>query len=137
MSHIVNIPSILIKYSKYRLLKTRCVCSKQLLQYLSFIGPPTIAGRVLKIGSVHPSVCPSVFWELCHYFFSKFWHDARNPYKVVCDSQIFQIFFVPRNWGNGLKMGQKQHFLNLLKNLVDNFECWCKFREARSYFNVI
>ena len=29
--------------------------------------------------------------------------------------------FLPQNWENGPKMGQKQDFLNLLKNLVINF----------------
>ena len=50
--------------------------------------------------------------------FSKFWHGARNPDEVVCDSQIFwtKKFLPP-------KMGQKEGFLNLLKNfgIVLNF----------------
>ena len=33
--------------------------------------------------------------------------------------------FIPQNWENGLKMGPKQGFLNLLKNFVINFYWIC------------
>ena len=57
------------------------------------------------------SVLPSVrlsgrFLGIVSLVFSKFWHDARNPYEVVHDSQIFQEnFFYPQNWENGPKTG--------------------------------
>ena len=30
-------------------------------------------------------------------------------------------FFSPKNWGDGLKIGRKEGFLNLKKNLDSNF----------------
>ena len=39
----------------------------------------------------------------------------------VTDPDFLEIFFCTRNWENGSKMGQKQGFLNSLKNLVFNF----------------
>ena len=55
--------------------------------------------------------------------FSEYWHSARNPYEVVCDWAEFsqKKFFCPKIWENGPKMGQKQGFLNLSKDLVFNF----------------
>ena len=41
----------------------------------------------------------------------------------LCEADTYfqGIFFCPINWGNGPKMGQKQDFFNLLKNLVNDF----------------
>ena len=77
-------------------------------------------------GSVHPSFCLyRHFLGNVSLVFSRFWHGARNPYEVVCQSQIFwKKFFCPQNWENEPKMGQKL-FLNLLKNLVVNFYWVC------------
>ena len=69
-----------------------------------FFGPPALAEMVLWIGSVRPSVCPSVrpFFRLSGrslgivlLVFSKFWHDARNPYEVGHGRAEFsrKIFF--------------------------------------------
>ena len=79
--------------------------------------------------------------------FSKFRHDARNPYEVVChrarfSGKIFLLrklrkwtkFFQPKNWENGRKMGQKQGFLNLLKNLVINFYWICSIMKISIIF---
>ena len=96
-----------------------------------FFGPGGSRKGPVKLGSVRPFVHPSIFPSFClgvflglyHYFFSRFWHCARNPCEVVPDSQIFhKKFFVPKN---GPKMGQKQGFLNYLKNLVINFPFIC------------
>ena len=98
------------------------------------IGPSAVAGRVYKIGSVRPSVCPSIlpsilpsclsrcFLGIVSLVFSKFWHDARNPYEVVRDRAGFprKKFFAPKTG----KVGQKWvkiGFLNILKNFVINF----------------
>ena len=95
--------------------------------FLIFIGgPPALAGRVLwnrVCPSFRPSVCPGVFLEWYHKFFSKFWHDARNPYEVVRDRAGFsrRNFFAPKIG----KMGQKQGFFNILKNYVINFYWIC------------
>ena len=88
-----------------------------------------------KIGctcsSIHPSVHPSVFCQSRHFLgivsFSKFWYAARDPYEVVLQGAGFSIknFCCPQNWENGLKMGQKQVFLNLLKHLMVNFYWIC------------
>ena len=39
----------------------------------------------------------------------------------VTESDFLENFFLPKMWENGPKMGQKQGFLNLLKDLVINF----------------
>ena len=73
--------------------------------------------------SFHPSFHLSgCFLGIVSLVFSKFWHDARNPYEVVCDSQIFQKKHFAQKIG---KMGQKQGFLNILKNFVINFYWIC------------
>ena len=72
----------------------------------SIIGPQAVAGRVLW-----NRVCLSVllsghFLWIVSLTCSKFWHGARNPYEVVCDSWIFQEnFFCPKNGENGPKTG--------------------------------
>ena len=45
------------------------------------------------------------------------WHE------VVCDRTGLprEKKFCPKNWKNGPKMGQKQSFLKILKNLVTDF----------------
>ena len=77
-------------------------------------------------------VCPSLclsgrFLGIVSLVFSKFWYDARNPYKVVRDRAGFSriFFFCLRNWESGPKMDQKQGFLNKLKNFVINFYWIC------------
>ena len=95
-----------------------------------FFGPPTLAWSVLWNSgclsfhlSFHLSRC---FLGTVSLVSSKFWHDARNPYQVLCGSWIFQKKnFCLKNWGNGTKMGQKQDFLNILKNFVANFYWTC------------
>ena len=57
--------------------------------FTMFIGPTAVAGRVLQ-----SKVCLSFHLYKCFLgigslLFSKFWHDARNPYEVVRDSHIF------------------------------------------------
>ena len=55
--------------------------------------------------------------------FSKFWDGARNPYEVVRDSMteiLRKNYFCLQNWENDPNMGQKQVFLNLLKNVAIN-----------------
>ena len=48
-----------------------------------------------------------VIWSLG---FSEFWDGARNPYQVVCDSQIFwENFFCQRNWRNGSKISLNEN----------------------------
>ena len=75
------------------------------------------------LSSFHSSFCLSGhFLGIVSFVFSKFWHDARNPYEVVCDSQIFQKKHFAQKIG---KMGQKQGFLNILKNFVINFYWIC------------
>ena len=77
------------------------------------IGPQAVAGRVLW-NRVCPSFCLSFRRSFClsgHFLgiaslvFSKSWHDARNPYKVVHDRAGFsrKKFFAPKIG----KMGQK------------------------------
>ena len=63
------------------------------------------------------------FLGIVSLVFSKFWHDARNPYQVVCDIARFseKKIFCPKNWENEPKMCQKQGFLNILKTFVINF----------------
>ena len=73
-----------------------------------FLDPQQLPEGSCKIGSVRPSVCPSiclagVFLGIVQLIFSKFWHGARIPCEVV-----------PPKWA-------KNGFFNLLKNLVLNF----------------
>ena len=56
--------------------------------------------------------------------FSKFWHGARNPFEVMHDSKIFH-----KRIG---KMGQKQGFLNLLKDVI-NFYWICSIMKIISF----
>ena len=59
---------------------------------LDFFEPLVLARSVLR-SRICPSFCPGIV-----SFFSKFWHDARNPCEVVCDSRIFQKnYFCPKN----------------------------------------
>ena len=94
-----------------------CSC---ILNVLHFSDPQQQPKWSYKIGSAHPSVhfsiCPGI--GIVSLVLSKFCDGARNLYEVVCESRIlWKKFFCPRNW----EMGQKQGFLNLLKNLVLNF----------------
>ena len=41
--------------------------------------------------------------------------------KLCVTAEISENFFCSQKWKNGLKMGQKQGVLNLLKNLVINY----------------
>ena len=62
--------------------------------------------------------------------FREFCHSARNPYEVVRDRARFSgrlsRFFCPKIW----EMGQKQGFLNLLKDLVINFYWICSLMKT-------
>ena len=85
------------------------------------------------------SVLPSFrlsgrFLGIVSLVFSKFWHDARNPYEVVHDSRIFQKKnFCTKNWENGPKMGQKQDFfLNILGNCVIKFYRICSIMKIQN-----
>ena len=80
--------------------------------------------RSYKVGFVRPSVLPLVplsrqFLGIVSLVFSKFLHDATNPYEIVRDSRIlWKKFFSLKIWENGpngSKMGQKQSFLNLIE----------------------
>ena len=87
-------------------MQIKCILLLLLLLLLCIIvvviGPPALAGS--------PSVLPFVWAFLL--VFSKFWHDARNPYEVVRDRASIsrKIVFAPKIG----KMGQKQGFLNIL-----------------------
>ena len=101
------------------------------LQYhILFFGPPAVAGRVLwntVCPSFRPSVCPGIFLELYHYFFSKFWHGTRNPFEVVCDKDGFswKIFFAPKIRQVDQKWAKTLGFGNVLKHFVINFFWIC------------
>ena len=109
------------------------VCS--FLLVFCFLDPWYQPEGSYEIGSVHPSVlpsfCPFVCPELYHQFFlgivllvfSNFWHDARRPYEDVRDRAGFsrKKSFCPKIGKMGQKMGQKQSFLNILKNCVIKF----------------
>ena len=62
-----------------------------------------------KIGSVHPSLLPSVLvldLGIGSLDFSEFWHGTRNHYEVLHSSPIFlEKLFCPHNWGNRSKIG--------------------------------
>ena len=79
------------------------------------------------LSSFHSSFCLSGhFLGIVSFVFSKFWHDARNPYEVVCDSQIFQKkFFLPPKLRNWAKNEPITGFLNILKNFVIYFYWIC------------
>ena len=74
----------------------------------------------MSIKPILPSILLSRrFYGIVSLAFSEFWHGARNTYEVVRDRT--KKFFCPKIWENGPEMGQKQDFLNLLKDLVINF----------------
>ena len=86
----------------------------------TFIGPPTLTGRVLWI-RVHPSVLLSwSFLGIGWLCFSKTQDVVRSPCGVLRDgAEFFEkiIFFDQKMW----KMGPKYGFLNLFENFVINF----------------
>ena len=96
-------------------------------EFFCAIGPPSLAGRLLWIRvclTFRPSILSSFhpsgrFLGIVLLVFSKFGHDARNPCEVVPERTGFtrKCFFAPEIG----KMGQKQGFLNILKNFVINF----------------
>ena len=66
-----------------------------------------------------------VIWSLG---FSEFWDGARNPYQVVCDSQIFwENFFCQRNWRNGSKISLTENFI-LFAVFLHKCYIWGKIR---------
>ena len=97
---------------------------------------PLVAGMALW-NKVHPffilsSVHPFIMLFVWVFFFlgigllgfSKSWHGARNPYHVVHDRAggFFEKLSLPQKLG---EMGQKKGFLNLKKNLINNFHWIC------------
>ena len=79
-----------------------------------------------KIGSVRPSVLPSVllsrhFFGIVSLFFSEIWHGDRILCEVVRDRAGFSgnIFLLPK-LGKFAQNGPKTGFFNLLENLVIN-----------------
>ena len=76
------------------------------------MGPPAMVRRVCQSVLLSGS-----FLGMDLLGFSKFWHDVRNPCKIVCDSWIFlkkKKRWMLQKWGKWAKQG----FLNLLENLV-------------------
>ena len=68
----------------------------------------SLSGRFLGIGSLA---------------FSEFWHGARNPYHVVHNrAGCLRNLCLPSKIG---EMSQKQGFLNLKKNSINNFHRIC------------
>ena len=93
-----------------------CLCIPEVrpspFKKVGFIGPLTIS----RNSSILPSILLSFRAFSCYFVivFAKFWHGARNPYKVVHDSQIFGKNFLPQK-------SRKSSFFNSLNNLVINF----------------
>ena len=54
----------------------------------------------------------------------------------VTEPDFLEKGFCPKNWGNGLKVSQKQGFLNLLKNVVINFYWICSLMKIYIVFCV-
>ena len=73
------------------------------------IGPRRQLEWSYELGSVRPPVLPFIrlsghFLGIVSLVFSKFWHGARNPYEVVCDSLTFRR----KDFGSSIgKMDQK------------------------------
>ena len=74
-----------------------------------------------ETGSVHPSVPPSFHPSFClsrcflgieSLGFSKLWHDARNPYEVVCGRAAFsrKKYFAPKIGKIGQKWAKNRVF---------------------------
>ena len=69
-----------------------------------------------------PSFCPGVCLKLYHYFFLNFGLVLETHIKLcMTEPDFLDNFFLTQNLENGPKMGQKQGFFNLLKDLVINF----------------
>ena len=75
--------------------------------------------------SFHPSFHLSgCFLGIVSLVFSKFWHDARNPYEVEPDFP--ENIFLPQKSGKWAKNGSKTgFFFNILKDFVNNFYWIC------------
>ena len=94
-----------------------------------------MVARWLQWNRVCPSLSPSFFLSfylsgdflgIVSLVFSKFWDSARNYMQLSMTEPDFpEKHFCSQNWENGPKMGQKQSFLNFLKNLVTNFYWIC------------
>ena len=80
----------------------------------------------LFLFSVRSSVRPSV-----RAFFLNFGMVLEPIWSCAWQSWIFcKKCFCPKIWKSGPKMGQKQGFLNLLKDLVVNFYWICSILKA-------
>ena len=104
-----------VKFLKHLFCETSansCLCIPEVepspSKKIGFIGPLTIA----RNSSILPSRSFSCY---CIIVFAKFWHGARNPYKVVHDRARFS--------GKKIlpKKSEKAVFFNWLNNLVINF----------------
>ena len=96
---------------------------------ISPFGPPVVAGRVLKIGSVHlPSVRPSVrpsailsrrFLGFVSLVSSELWHGTRILCEVVRERAGFsgKTFLLPKLG----KWAKNKFFFNILENFVIKF----------------
>ena len=76
-----------------------------------------------KIVSLRPSVLLSRhFLVIVSLVFSEIWHGVEIHMKLsVTEPDFLENFLLPQNWEKVPKMGQKQCFFNLFKNLVINF----------------
>ena len=76
---------------------------------------------------------------LYHEFFHIFWHGDRSPYEFVHDKTVAfgKTFFAAKIGKMDQKMGQKQGFLSILKNVVINFYRICYIMKIYIIFCVL
>ena len=84
--------------------------------------------------SIRPSINPSVqafSWNCIISFFLNFGMVLETHMKLcVTELDFLEKFFWPKCWENGPKMGQKQGFLKLLKDLVIKFYWICSIMKT-------
>ena len=83
-------------------------------------------GGSYEIGSVHPSVLPSVllsrhFHGIVSLVFYEIRGGARIPCEIVHDSQIFQENFFPKKLGKWTQNGLKTGFFQFIWNFGHQF----------------
>ena len=98
--------------------------------FLIFLDPLQLPEGSYKIKSI--CLLPFIF-PLSRHFLGTVSLVLLNFFKVLeahmkmcaIEPDFLEKLFYPQNWENGPQKGQKQVFLNLLKDLVVNFHSIC------------
>ena len=90
--------------------------SEDYLVLFYFWTPSSSQKGLIRKSYIRPSLLLSdwSFLGVVSWFFSKFWHDARNQFEVVTAEFSGEIFFAP-NVGKMAKNGSKTGFFEFIE----------------------